>query len=65
MVIAPIPPFRGGIARHSIAMAAALRARDDCEVRTESFARLYPAWLYPGANDRDPTAPPAEGSTQS
>lgn len=54
-VVGPVPPFRSGIARHTAALARALARR--CEVRVLSFARQYPAWLFPGSNDREPGAP--------
>ncbi|MEO1000415.1 MAG: glycosyltransferase [Pseudomonadota bacterium] len=59
-VIGPIAPFRGGIARHTTAFAAALAARKDVSVRLVTFRRLYPRRLYPGAQDTDPDSrPPA------
>ena len=54
-VLAPIAPFRGGIARHTTALARSLATRVDADVEIESFARLYPRLLYPGENDRDDT----------
>jgi hypothetical protein len=51
-VIAPVPPFRGGIARHSLALCNALVARSDVRLSIESFDRLYPQFLYPGDSDR-------------
>jgi glycosyltransferase involved in cell wall biosynthesis len=53
--IAPISPFRGGIARHSEALARALNANDQVALEVESFSRLYPSMFYPGQSDRDPT----------
>lgn len=47
-MIAPLPPIRSGIARHSQAMARAIIDRGDCELKIWSFKRQYPAWLYPG-----------------
>jgi glycosyltransferase involved in cell wall biosynthesis len=58
-IIAPIAPFRGGIARHSQRLAKQL-VDDGHEVRLFSFARLYPKLLYPGADDRDPAASPPD-----
>ena len=46
------PPFRGGIAQYTSSLRKALFPR--CELKTISFKRLYPAWLYPGASDREP-----------
>lgn len=59
VLIAPVAPFRGGIARHSQALAQALAQGGDCRVRVVSFKRLYPRLLYPGASDRDPDLDPA------
>ncbi|MEM8801584.1 MAG: glycosyltransferase [Pseudomonadota bacterium] len=47
-LFAPLPPTKSGIARHSAAIATALRAREGLEVKCYSFERQYPAWLYPG-----------------
>lgn len=52
-LIAPVAPFRGGIARHSEALARALEECNDADLEVESFARLYPKFLYPGESDRD------------
>ena len=52
-LIAPIAPFRGGIARHSSAVAQALQSRPEINFEVESFVRLYPTYLYPGESDRD------------
>ena len=54
VIIAPLAPYRGGIARHSQAMAKALAQRCEGRVSGVSFSRLYPRLLYPGASDRDP-----------
>lgn len=51
-----MPPFRGGIAQHTLMLSRALMQH--AEVRVLSFARQYPRWLYPGANDLDPAAEP-------
>lgn len=56
VVIAPVTPFRGGIARHSTALARALGQLPETKVHVESFARLYPEWLYPGESSRDADA---------
>jgi glycosyltransferase involved in cell wall biosynthesis len=45
-------PWRGGIARHSTRLAAALRREGPLE--TVSFRRLYPGWLYPGQTLAEP-----------
>jgi len=46
------PPFRGGIAQYTSNLRRALVP--SCELKTISFKRLYPAWLYPGTSDREP-----------
>lgn len=52
-LLGPIsPPFRGGIAQYTGNLRKAMTSI--CELRTVSFKRLYPAWLYPGASDREP-----------
>jgi glycosyltransferase involved in cell wall biosynthesis len=48
----PIQPFRGGIAKYTLRLHTALSKR--CDLTTISFHRQYPAWLYPGASDREP-----------
>lgn len=59
-LIGPVAPLRSGIARHSGALAAELARRDGVEVRAWSFARQYPARLFPGGAQIDPAlAPPA------
>ena len=50
-LIGPLLPFRGGIAQHTTRLHRALRACGP--LRTVSFSRMYPAWLFPGASDRD------------
>jgi glycosyltransferase involved in cell wall biosynthesis len=59
VVIGPVPPFRGGIAQHTAMLARALAGH--AETRVVSFKRLYPAWLFPGASDRDAEAVPFNG----
>ncbi|MEO1467821.1 MAG: hypothetical protein AAFV86_02100, partial [Pseudomonadota bacterium] len=51
---------RGGIARHTTALARALAAREGVTLDLWSFRRLYPRRLYPGESDRDPDAAPPE-----
>lgn len=53
-LVAPVAPFRGGIAQHSTALAASLARQQEACTRVRSFRRLYPRLLYPGASDRDP-----------
>lgn len=50
-ILAPLPPTRSGIARHSQAIARAIASRGDCDVRVWSFSRQYPARLYPGLSE--------------
>ncbi|MEM9425130.1 MAG: glycosyltransferase [Pseudomonadota bacterium] len=52
-MIGPFPPIRSGIAKHTEAVARALEAREDIEVRRWSFSKQYPAFLYPGGSERD------------
>ncbi|GLQ34982.1 glycosyl transferase [Amylibacter marinus] len=49
-MIAPLPPVRSGIARHSLAVARAMQNSE--EVRVWSYARQYPKALYPGEAER-------------
>jgi len=51
-LIGPVLPFRGGIAQHATALRRSLA--EVTEVRTFSFSRQYPGWLFPGESDRDP-----------
>lgn len=55
-LLGPVYPYRGGIAHHTMRLALALGARH--EVAVISFQRQYPAWLYPGETDRDPSPQP-------
>ncbi|MEL6219615.1 MAG: glycosyltransferase, partial [Pseudomonadota bacterium] len=58
VVIGPVAPFRGGISRHTGALARAIGERPGVALRTLSFSRLYPRRLYPGESDRDPDLSP-------
>lgn len=55
-VVGPTHPFRGGISHYTSLLVRALRRR--CRVQFLSYSRQYPAWLYPGATDRDPSLEP-------
>lgn len=55
-VVGPTHPFRGGISHYTSLLVRALRRR--CRVQFLSYSRQYPAWLYPGATDRDPSSKP-------
>lgn len=48
-LVGPVLPLRGGIAQHTTLLRAALAKR--CRLRTLSFLRQYPAWLYPGESE--------------
>jgi len=53
-VIGPTHPFRGGISHYTSLLVRTLRCQMD--VQFISYSRQYPAWLYPGNNDRDPSS---------
>ena len=53
-LIGPVYPYRGGIAHHSTSLAGAMQEAGHV-VRIFSFQQQYPAWLYPGKSDRDPS----------
>lgn len=53
-LIGPVYPYRGGIAHYTTALARRLADRGH-PLQVFSFQRQYPAWLYPGASDRDPS----------
>lgn len=53
VLIGPTYPFRGGIAHFTTLLARALGTQH--QVCVISFRRQYPAWLYPGRSDRDPS----------
>lgn len=55
-LVGPVAPYRSGIAHHTSALLRDLIGRPSVDVLTLSFARQYPAWLYPGAIDRDKDA---------
>lgn len=52
-LIAPVYPYRGGIAHFTTCLARALAETASCQV--VSFQRLYPGRIYPGASDHDPS----------
>lgn len=52
VMIGPLPPFRGGIAQHTMMLARALATRTHLLVL--SYRRQYPRFLYPGTSDIDP-----------
>ncbi len=57
VVLGPGHPFRGGIARTTTELVAALVRRGH-EVLFLTPRRQYPRWAFPGASDRDPEACP-------
>ncbi len=56
-MIGPVYPYRGGIAHYTTLLAQAL-TRGGHELQLVSFSRQYPAFLYPGQSDRDPSNVP-------
>ena len=52
--IGPLPPFRGGIAQHTMMLSRALFRRSNLLVI--SFTRQYSGWLFPGERVQDPDA---------
>ncbi len=54
-LIGPVHPYRGGIAHHTAQLARAVKAAGH-RAAVISFRRQYPQWLYPGKNDKDPSA---------
>ncbi len=57
-ILGPAPPDRGGIARETALLAAALRARGPVSWLT--FSRRYPRWLDPRRFDVDPSLPASD-----
>lgn len=55
-LIGPTYPYRGGIAHYTTLLAQHLR--EEHETLLISFSRQYPAWLFPGRSDRDPSERP-------
>ncbi|WP_448250490.1 glycosyltransferase [Thalassotalea agariperforans] len=55
-MLAPIEPYRSGVAKHSTQVAINLHHRDDIDLTVYSFKRLYPAMLFPGTDDKDSTS---------
>jgi len=53
-IIAPIIPFRSGIAKHTTELAMNLVVRENVNLHIVSFKRQYPGFLFPGESDRDP-----------
>ena len=57
-LIGPTYPYRGGIAHYTTLLAQHLREAH--EVLLLSFSRQYPAWLFPGKSDKDPSKRPLQ-----
>lgn len=57
-LIGPTYPYRGGIAHYTTLLAQHLR--QEHEVLLLSFSRQYPAWLFPGKSDKDPSERPLQ-----
>jgi glycosyltransferase involved in cell wall biosynthesis len=57
-LIGPTYPFRGGIAHYTTLLAQELKKEH--ELLLISFTRQYPAWLFPGKSDRDPSQNPLQ-----
>jgi glycosyltransferase involved in cell wall biosynthesis len=53
-LIGPVYPYRGGISHFTSMLCKSLLDQNH-NVLLVSFSRQYPAWLYPGKSDRDPS----------
>lgn len=62
-LIGPVYPYRGGIAHYNTSLAKALKDSGH-SVSVISFKRQYPAWLYPGESDKDPSVEPVRFTAQ-
>jgi glycosyltransferase involved in cell wall biosynthesis len=56
-MIGPVYPYRGGIAHYTTSLAKALVIAGH-DVQAVSYRRQYPAALYPGESDKDPSLDP-------
>jgi glycosyltransferase involved in cell wall biosynthesis len=56
VVVGPTYPFREGIAHYTTLLTSHLAAEHD--TRLYSFERQYPAWLFPGRSQIDPSGKP-------
>ena len=56
VVIGPVYPYRGGIAHYTTQLSSKLMESGH-ETFVYSFRRQYPALLYPGKSDKDPSKP--------
>ena len=62
VLIGPTYPYRGGISHYTTLLYQHLGAAH--EVKLYSFKRQYPAFLFPGRTDKDPSRSPC-GPTAS
>ena len=62
-LIGPVYPYRGGIAHYTASLAKALVAAGH-DVQVVSYRRQYPAALYPGQSDKDPSLHPIRVEAQ-
>lgn len=53
-IVGPVYPYRGGIAHFTTRLGQLLIEKGD-ETQVISFKRQYPAFLYPGKTDKDPS----------
>jgi glycosyltransferase involved in cell wall biosynthesis len=53
-LIGPTYPFRGGLAHYTTLLVRQLRRRH--QVNFYSYRKQYPAWLFPGSVEPDPSA---------
>jgi glycosyltransferase involved in cell wall biosynthesis len=58
VLIGPTYPYRGGIAHYTTLLYQHLSAVHDTQLY--SFKRQYPAFLFPGKTDKDPSASPLQ-----
>lgn len=54
LMYGPLPPLRGGVARHTLHLAEAIARKTELTVLTPS--KLYPTLLYPGKSQHEPEA---------
>ncbi len=55
-LIGPVYPYRGGMVHYTMMLYRVLQQHQD-DVLLVSFKRQYPAWLFPGESDKDPSQP--------
>jgi len=56
VLVGPTYPFRGGISHYTTLLCQNLRSRHEVDFYT--FTRQYPAFLFPGKTDKDPSKLP-------